>query len=283
MKILRSALLAGLAATLAGPAAAQVPPGASLTATCIHTTGAAGQECSEVEFRITVGTPTSFSRLVLTTADPAWTFRDLAGGLGSPFQTNSVYVGGSLVDLWSGFIDAGGRELAAESMFGPVGPTTTLTLRAYFGAVDPATGDLVGGGFGPPSSVAGAFNLVTDAPPPESYAFSGFRSPVKNPPVWNVENAGRNLPLKWSLGGNQGMKVLVGGAPRSQRIDCATRAPLGPEQAVAPPGNNDLKYTKGTDEYQFNWKTEKAWAGTCRQLILQLDDGNTHRALLQFR
>lgn len=280
--LLRSVGLAGLAATLAAPAVAQLPHDAVLTAACIFTTGAAGQTCAEVEFTVSVNSPITFSRLVLSTEGTAWAFRDLAGGVGSPFQANSIYVGGSLVDVWSGYINAGGRELVAESLSGPVGPTKSLTLRAYFGAVDPATGTLAGGGFGAPSGVAGEFKLANKDAPPKSYAFSGFRSPVKNPPQWNRENAGRNLPMKWSLGGDQGMKILVGGTPLSQRINCSTMASMGPEEPTSGPGRSGLKYSKGADEYHYNWKTDRTWRGTCRQFLLKLDDGSTRIALFNF-
>ena len=32
----------------------------------------------------------------------------------------------------------------------------------------------------------------------------------------------------------------------------------------------------------FLWKTEKNWAGGCRQLVLKLDDGTFHRVDVQF-
>ena len=32
----------------------------------------------------------------------------------------------------------------------------------------------------------------------------------------------------------------------------------------------------------FLWKTEKNWAGGCRQLVLKLDDGTVHRVNVQF-
>ena len=32
----------------------------------------------------------------------------------------------------------------------------------------------------------------------------------------------------------------------------------------------------------FIWKTEKKWAGDCRQLVLKLDDGTIRRVELQF-
>jgi extracellular elastinolytic metalloproteinase len=31
------------------------------------------------------------------------------------------------------------------------------------------------------------------------------------------------------------------------------------------------------------WKTQKAWAGTCRQLIIRLDDGTDHIANFKFK
>ena len=38
-----------------------------------------------------------------------------------------------------------------------------------------------------------------------------------------------------------------------------------------------------TGWYSIIWKTEKAWAGTCRALVLQLVDGTEHLAYFQFR
>jgi hypothetical protein len=32
----------------------------------------------------------------------------------------------------------------------------------------------------------------------------------------------------------------------------------------------------------FLWKTEKRWSGSCRQLVLKLDDGTLRRVELQF-
>jgi hypothetical protein len=30
------------------------------------------------------------------------------------------------------------------------------------------------------------------------------------------------------------------------------------------------------------WKTDKKWAGTCRDLVLKLDDGSVHTARFEF-
>ena len=46
-------------------------------------------------------------------------------------------------------------------------------------------------------------------------------------------------------------------------------------------GNSSLSYSAGNDQYNYVWKTEKGWAGTCRQLVVKLIDGTTHRRQLQ--
>ena len=47
-------------------------------------------------------------------------------------------------------------------------------------------------------------------------------------------------------------------------------------------GASGLSYDPVSDEYTYVWKTEKLWAGTCRQLAVGLRDGTTHRALFNF-
>jgi hypothetical protein len=38
-----------------------------------------------------------------------------------------------------------------------------------------------------------------------------------------------------------------------------------------------------TGQYSYTWKTDKRWAGTCRQLVVRLVDGSEHIASFQFR
>lgn len=40
--------------------------------------------------------------------------------------------------------------------------------------------------------------------------------------------------------------------------------------------------TRG-QRYSYTWKTVKNWAGTCRQLTVQLKDGSVHTALFHFK
>ena len=44
-----------------------------------------------------------------------------------------------------------------------------------------------------------------------------------------------------------------------------------------------LTYDASTDQYNYVWKTEKAWVGSCRQLVVKLKDGTEHLASFEFK
>jgi uncharacterized repeat protein (TIGR01451 family) len=115
------------------------------------------------------------------------------------------------------------------------------------------------------------------------YNFTGFFSPVSNPPVLNSINAGRSLPLKFSLSGNKGLGIFVAGFPASQQITCDSSAPVSDLEGTETTGGSTLTYDSGSDQYHYNWKTEKSWAGTCRQLVVKLNDGSEHTARFKFK
>ena len=52
-------------------------------------------------------------------------------------------------------------------------------------------------------------------------------------------------------------------------------------EAIETSGNSSLSYSP--DNYQFNWKTESSWAGTCRELVVKLNDGSVHTARFKFK
>jgi hypothetical protein len=118
-----------------------------------------------------------------------------------------------------------------------------------------------------------------DLPAECIYDFDGFFPPVDNPPDLNKKNAGANVPVKFSLGGDHSLGILETGYPVSQQIDCTTKAPIGPTE----PTNSNSGLTFGNGKYHYNWKTLKAWEGTCRQLIVRLDDGTDHIAYFKFK
>ncbi|MGP3636872.1 PxKF domain-containing protein [Streptomyces sp. 24-1644] len=123
-------------------------------------------------------------------------------------------------------------------------------------------------------------NTQVENPTP-AFPFTGFYAPVHNAPAVNSVNAGRSIPVKFSLGGDKGLGILADGSPSSQQTTCDGTAtdPVN-TGAVSTSG---LTYDTATDTYTYVWKTDKAWAGTCRALHLGLSDGTDHVAYFQFR
>jgi hypothetical protein len=113
------------------------------------------------------------------------------------------------------------------------------------------------------------------------FDFNGFFRPVDNLPALNVSKAGSAIPIKFSLGGDQGLDILATGSPTSKVSTCeAAGAPDTIEETVTA-GQSSLSYDADADQYVYVWKTEKAWAGTCRTLTVKLADGTVHQALFK--
>ena len=108
--------------------------------------------------------------------------------------------------------------------------------------------------------------------------FKGFHPPVKNMPLTNVVTAGSTVPMKFSLAEYSGLQVLSG-APTSIPVQCGS----GPEAAVSTitPVSRDAMSAVGST-YTYSWRTNTAWAGSCRKFIMTLADGTTHEAMFRF-
>jgi hypothetical protein len=110
-----------------------------------------------------------------------------------------------------------------------------------------------------------AFNLPVTC----TAQFGGFQPPIAAPPALNQANAGSTVPTKFTLS-EQGGAPDTAAVFASQQIDCTTKAPSGPIVPAQTPGSRELE--SSGDRYSFNWKTDRAWQGTCRQLIIRLQD-----------
>ena len=115
----------------------------------------------------------------------------------------------------------------------------------------------------------------------EVWPFTGFFSPVDNPPTENSAKAGSNVPVKFSLGGNRGLNILATGYPKAVAITCSTSAPID-ELEEYTTLTNELTYDAAAGRYQYNWKTPKSFAGTCQRLDFKFIDGTTYSALFVF-
>src|SRR5437773_6135819 len=115
------------------------------------------------------------------------------------------------------------------------------------------------------------------------YNFSCFFQPVDNLPTVNVAKAGAAIPVKFSLGGNQGLGILASGSPASHQIACSASSPVSAIDQTVAAGGSSLTYNPTTDQYTYVWKTNSAWKNTCRWLTVKLSDGSEHSASFQFK
>lgn len=107
------------------------------------------------------------------------------------------------------------------------------------------------------------------------YAFDGFFAPLAPGPTIVTLKAGSDVPVKFSLGDDQGLDIFA--APPAWRPGCPSASTDSSRAA------GSLDYNAAVDRYVFLWKTERSWAGTCRQLLLRLRDGTEHVANVRFR
>ena len=190
-----------------------------------------------------------------------------------------------------GFTPSGSDIVPSQplaAILGPLadngGPTLTHALVTGSPAVDAAlTGPTTDQrGVTRPQGAAfdiGAFELEQQA----LFNFSGFFQPVDNLPTLNTINAGRAIPVKFSLDGDQGLAIFAEGYPVSQQVACEGDAPLDTIEQTVTAGSSSLSYDPATDTYTYVWKTENAWKNTCRTLIVKLSDGTEHMANFRFR
>ena len=172
------------------------------------------------------------------------------------------------------------QRRAAQRMRFPVWPTqATLSLS---GGNGDGTGNFTAtcsgatDNAGNTGSVTVTYNVA--------YNWTGFFQPVDNLPTVNTVNAGQAIPVKFSLGGDFGLNIFATGYPASQNVNCGSSSggSSDPIEETITAGSSSLQYDPGTQRYSYVWKTDKAWAGTCRQLIVKLIDGTDHIALFSF-
>ena len=116
-----------------------------------------------------------------------------------------------------------------------------------------------------------------------TYTFGGLQAPVDPLPTFNSMKAGAAVPVKFSLGGDFGLDIFAAGSPKSQTVGCDSTAPVDGIEQTMSAGGSGLSYDATYDLYTYVWKTDKAWSGTCRQLVLAFGEGTGARANFKFR
>ena len=116
------------------------------------------------------------------------------------------------------------------------------------------------------------------------YEWDGFFRPIDiDNDVFNVVKAGRAIPVKFSLNGDQGLEIFDD-YPKSIQVSCpGTSDSVDEMEFTETADESSLNYDAFDDQYIFVWKTNKAWAGDCRQLEVKLNDGTSHFAKFTFK
>jgi hypothetical protein len=180
-------------------------------------------------------------------------------------------------------IDCGSVAIAVGAGNGITASAGTAAVVIPMGAA--ATLDLAGGALVVRDVAGGAVQVtvggVTSSVAPGSgqtsflagHDFVGFQQPVDAYPVVNVAKAGSAIPLKWRVVDSAGTPVAnVASASIATKLSGAcTGSASGDdiEQYVA--ANQSSLQNLGDGYYQYNWKTNKTWAGSCRQIVLAVD------------
>jgi hypothetical protein len=237
-----SDLVSGTVTVTCSPASGSTFPIGTTTVACSATDGAGNTANG------------SFTVTVQDTTPPALTLpSDITAEATGPSGAPVSYIT-SASDLVSGTVTVTCSP-ASGSTF-PIG-TTTVACSATDGAGNTANGSF-------------SVRVI--------YGWSGFFRPVDNLPTINTVKAGSSVPLKFSLSGNHGLDIMASGYPISQRIACDASASFDGIEETVTAGGSSLSYDPAADQYVYVWKTDKAWAGTCRQVIVMLNDGTVHRA-----
>jgi type 1 glutamine amidotransferase len=118
----------------------------------------------------------------------------------------------------------------------------------------------------------------------ETYRFSGFGD--------GAATAGSAVNVNFSVAGNKSTNPVVW--MKTAQASCATGLPTSDYTAVTTtldPGSvlaSVVNQRGGSSvsgdgtNFHFNWLTDRSWAGTCRQIMMLVNDGTIHTAVYQF-
>ena len=118
------------------------------------------------------------------------------------------------------------------------------------------------------------------------FNFTGLFAPIDRPNAMNVSKAGQAIPLKWRLTDYFGNPVttLTSVTASVSSISCSYGSGTLDELEEYAAGSSGLQ-NLGDGYYQFNWKTPTSYAGSCKQVNLNLGEGTvrTNLALISFK
>lgn len=184
--------------------------------------------------------------------------------IASPLDGARVTRGAALTASYS-CADTGGSLLASCTGTVPDGApldTSTVGMRTFqVTAVD---------GAGNQSTAYATYTVV--------YPLTGFAS-LAAPPKVNLVEAGKVVPLVFSIGGYDGLGVVSG--ITSTTVTCPAKARTAEVDDYLSAKAPALSYKASSQRYTAAWATEKRAKG-CREVRLTLVDGSSLAALVRF-
>lgn len=207
-----------------------------------------------------------------------------------PFR---YYPGDSVtVEAWVKPDSTSGQRIVWDDYGNPSVLLTVLNGGVQFGVSTttngPAQGSLGAGAYGGTIEVgkwqhiAGVYDGNEVRVCVDGEKKGGFSEPVTNG-VLNQVKAGAGVPVKFGLGANLGLDIFAAGYPTSRKITCDSQQVIDPIEETVAVSSSGLKYDSASAQYIYNWKTDKAWSSTCRQLIIKLKDGSEHPINFKFK
>jgi serine protease AprX len=116
------------------------------------------------------------------------------------------------------------------------------------------------------------------------YNFSGFFQPIDNPPLLNIANSGRAIPIKWRLTDYYGNPVTNLSSVNVAAATLICSLGTTPDQLEEYATGSSGLLNQGDGYYHFNWASPKSYAGSCKTLVFDLGEGagQGHTVLFQF-
>lgn len=136
-----------------------------------------------------------------------------------------------------------------------------------------------------PGSAAGrSAASAASAAPRDTFAWV---APTKAPPAVNRPHAGRHVAVRFTLGHDEGLDILVPGWPRAQRVNCTTGEPIkGTLWRTHPYGAEGLEYDADSGTYTYVWEVRPEWGNgalRCRQFLLNVTGRGIQELSFRFR
>ncbi len=117
------------------------------------------------------------------------------------------------------------------------------------------------------------------------YGFPGFQPPVTMGAL-NTVKAGQTVPIKWPItdeNGNAVGDLRWIKSLKSDVLPTCEGSTVNPIAEADTSGSSGLRYDTDANQYIFTFQTEKAWAGTCRRLVLTLINNDSYSVDFQFK